>query len=149
MKKLLLGGAAATAILAVAPALAQTAPPPPAPAPQMQMMRDPMKTQTRNAVVQHIREQFARLDTNRDGYLTREESDAGHKQMAGDMRERFANRLADRGAGPGSDRGAAFDRLDMNKDGVITRDEFANAQPQIYQRREIVMREGGAAGAPD
>jgi hypothetical protein len=148
MKTTLLGGAAAAAILAVTPALAQPAPPPPAPAPQVQMMRHPMKTQTRSAVVQHVRQLFARLDTNRDNYLTREESNAGHKQMAGDKRERFAKRLADRGARRGADRGAAFDRLDTNKDGVITRDEFANAQPQVFHRREFVMRDGESAGAP-
>jgi hypothetical protein len=151
MKKLLLGAAAAAATLAAASAFAQPTTAPaaaPAPAPQVEMIRAPMKVHTRNEVVQHVRDLFARLDTNRDGYLTRAEADAGHKKMAGDRREKFAKRLADRGPRRIANRGAAFDRLDLNKDGVITRDEFANARPQMNQRRVFVMREGGAAGAP-
>jgi Ca2+-binding EF-hand superfamily protein len=166
MNKLLLGGVGAAAMFAIGPAIAQPAPPPPpgvAPAPQVQIMRMPMKTQTRDDVVRHVRELFARLDTNRDGYLTREESDAATKLMAGEIKEKFARRLADRGdMGPGdhpggnvfykrfdgdADRGAAFDRLDANHDGVITRDEFVAVRPEIKERRVFVMREGGPEGA--
>ena len=148
MKKLFFGGAAAAALIAVVPAFAQPAPAPaptPAPAPQVRVIHMEAKTQTRNEVVQHVRDMFARLDSNRDGYLTREEADAGHKAMAGDKRQRFAWRLADRGPERTADRGAAFDRLDLNKDGVITRDEFAQARPQVEEHR-FVIREGGPAG---
>ena len=153
MTKLLLGGAAAAAILAIAPATAQPAPPLPPAAPQVQVqtMRMPMRAQTRDEVVQHVRDMFARLDTNRDGFLTREESDAAKQGMAGDRRVRFAQRLAERGP---ADRGAAFDRIDTNKDGMITRQEFLAAKPQV-QTRVFTMRNGeglaelgGAPGQP-
>lgn len=140
MKKFLLGGAAAVAFAAIAPAAAQPAPPPapvPAPAPQVHVMRVPMKVQTRDEVVQKVRDHFAKLDANRDGFLTREEADAAHKKMAGEMREKFAKRLADKGV----DRGAAFDRLDTNKDGAISREEFSAAR-QMRRERVIVMRDG-------
>ena len=154
MHKLLLGGAAAAAILAIAPAVAQPVPPvapapPAAPQIQMQFQRMPMREETRDQVVQHVREMFARLDTNRDGFITRDEADAAKQKMAGDIRTRFAQRLAERGPGT-PDRGAAFDRLDTNHDGMITRDEFVSAQPHINQRQVIIMRQGadGATGAP-
>jgi Ca2+-binding EF-hand superfamily protein len=154
MNKLLLGGAAAAAIFAIAPAVAQPVPPVPPAAPvapqvRMQMQRMPMREQTRDQVVQHVRKMFARLDTNRDGFITRDEADAAKQKMGGDMRARFAQRLAEHGPGT-PDRGAAFDRLDLNKDGVITRDEFVSAQPQVQERRMIVMRDGmsGEPGQP-
>jgi len=137
MTKLLLSGAAAAAIVAFAPATAQPAPPPPA-APQVQTIRMPMRAQTRDEVVRHVREMFARLDTNRDGFVTREESDAAKQGMAGDRRARFARRLAERGP---ADRGAAFDRIDANRDGMITRQEFLAAKPDV-RTRVITMRNG-------
>ena len=149
MKKLVLGGVAAAAIFAVAPAFAQTpvAPVAPAvpPAPQVQTFvhRMPMKTETRNDVVAHVREMFARLDTNRDGYISREEADAARQKMAGEMRSHFEQRFAEHGGMPAADRGAAFDRLDANHDGVITRDEFVAAKPMIREEKRMVMREGG------
>ena len=159
MRKLLLGGASAAAILVIATAIAQPAPPPPAgvaqgtaPAPipqihQFRMERLSKGPETRNDVVSHMRDMFAKLDTNRDGYVTREEADAAHKAMGGDMHERFAKRLADHDM-PKFDRGAMFDKLDTNKDGAISRDEYVSAKPQFHERRVIVMREG-ADGTPD
>jgi len=147
MKKLVLGGIAAAAICAAVPAFAQAQAPAPAPAPTPQVQtfvhRMPMKTETRNEAVDHARKMFARLDANRDGFVTREEADAAHKAMAGEMRDHFAQRLAQHEGMPAADRGAAFDRLDANHDGVITRDEFAAAQPMVREERRIVMREGG------
>ena len=160
MQKILFGGA--FAVLAIAPALAQPAPPvapvPPtaAPAPQVRTFvhRIPMKAATRDEVVKHVREMFVKLDTNKDGFVTREEAAATHKAMAGKFRHRFVERVG-RAEGPTRDRGATFNRLDTNKDGVITRDEFVSAQPQVRERRVIVMRKGegpiqvdGAAGHP-
>ncbi len=153
MTKLLLGGVAAAAIVAIAPATAQPAPPPPPAAPQVevQTMRMPMRAQTRDEVVQHVREMFTRLDTNRDGFVTRQESDAAKQGMSGDRRARFAQRLAERGE---PDRGAAFDRIDANRDGMITRQEFLAAKPQVRTRvftmhnGEGPVEVGGAPGQP-
>jgi Ca2+-binding EF-hand superfamily protein len=144
MKKLVLGGVPAAAICAVAPAFAQA--PAPAPAPQVQTFvhRMPMKTEARNDVVAHVRDMFARLDTNGDGYITRQEADAARQKMAGAMHERFRGHMTPRAGMPAGDRGAAFDRLDANHDGVITRDEFAMAQPLVREERRVVMREGRA-----
>ena len=135
MKKLLIGGAVAALVVAVAPALAQVAPPPgvasgttPAPAPraapqvQMRVMSD--RTMTRDEVVSHVRDMFARFDTNKDGYVTRDELSAFHDKMAG-MHGDIEKRLGDRGML--MDRGAAFDRLDTNHDGSISRQEFTAA----------------------
>ena len=140
MKTLLLGGAAAVALAAVGPAIAQPTPPPapaPAPAPQVQMMHMPMKVQTRDEAVQRVRDHFAKLDTNRDGVLTREEADAARARIAGERREKIAKRLADKGA----NRAAAFDRIDTNKDGSISREEFSAAR-EVRRERVIVMRDG-------
>ena len=140
MNKLLLGGAAAAAIFAIAPAFAQTAAPAPAPVPapgtgtQIQMMHMPMKTETRDEVVTHVRDMFAKLDTNKDGFITREEADAAHKLMADDMRKRFADRMPDRNA--------RFDQLDTNKDGQISRQEYVSAQPQVFERRVMISQDG-------
>ena len=141
-----LSGGAAAAMFAAASAAAQPAAPPPAPAPapQVQVMRiprEPMRVQTRDEVVKHVRDLFARLDTNRDNFLTRDEAGSAKQAMGGEVRERFAKRLAE-GGGPSPDRGAAFDRLDTDKDGMVSRQEFTSAQPQTFQRRVFVMHDG-------
>jgi Ca2+-binding EF-hand superfamily protein len=155
MNKLTVGGVATAAMIMAAAAIAQPPAPPAAPvpptppsAPQVQIMRverGPMRTHTREDVVKHVRELFGRVDSNRDGFISREEADIGKLAMGDGLRERFAKR-----DGPGPDRGAAFDRLDTNKDGTISRDEFMSAKPRIEERRMIVMREGagGVAGGP-
>jgi Ca2+-binding EF-hand superfamily protein len=150
MKKLLLSGAAVAAMFVIAPAIAQPAPPPPpgvaggtAPGPQMEthIYRMPMKAETRDEAVAHAREMFGKLDANHDGFVTREEADSMHQAMAGDMHEEFAERLEGHDM-PKIDRGAMFDKLDANKDGAISRQEFMAAQPQVHERRVIVMRDG-------
>lgn len=143
MKRLYLGGAAAAAILAAGAAFAQTAPAP-TPAPQVhmkQMHRGPAKTVTRNEVIGHVRDMFARLDTNRDGVVTREEANAAHTRKAGEAREKIAKRVAERG-----NRGAAFDRLDTNKDGSVSRQEFDAGRQARQQRRVLVMQQRGRPG---
>ena len=153
MNTITLGGVAMAAMAAAAIAQPAAPPAPPAaPQPQVQIMRverQPMRVHTRDDVVKHVRDLFARLDTNRDGFITREEVGTGKLAMGGDTRERFADRLGKRD-GPRPDRGAAFDRLDTNKDGTISRDEFMSAKPRIEERRMIVMREGpdGEPGGP-
>ena len=151
MMKFLLGGAAATALVAFVPAIAQPAPPPPpgvatgtAPMPQIrtEIHRLERKTESRDELVAHIRDMFARMDSNKDGFVTREEADAGHKMMADGIRRKFAARLPEGGL-PRLDRGAMFDRLDANKDGSISRDEFVKAKPEVRQERHVlVMRDG-------
>ncbi len=156
MNKLMLGGVATAAIVIAAAAIAQppatpvAATPPSAPQPRVEIMRverGPMRTHTREDVVKHVRELFGRLDTNRDGFIARDEADIVKMAMGEDIRGRFAERLAERD-GPRPDRGAAFDRLDTNKDGMVSRDEFMSAKPRIEEHRMIVMREGpgGEAG---
>ena len=147
MRSMLLGGAAAVAILAIAPAIAQPTPPAP-PVQALHMDHRSMGPQTRNDVVSHMRGMFAKLDSNKDGYVTREEARALHKAMAGDMHGRFAKRLAGHDM-PKFDRGEMFDKLDTNKDGAISRDEFVSAKPEFHERRVIVMRDsaGGEPGA--
>jgi hypothetical protein len=162
MKKLLIGAAATAFVFAIAPAAAQTAPPPGvaqgttpvAPAApgasrtRMMVMSD--RVMTRDEVVSHIRDMFARFDTNRDGYITKEEIEAFHQKMVGamGMAGDVDKRLAERGIMMG-DRGAVFDKLDTNHDGSISRQEFMAAQ-QIREQRMIIMREhaGGTPGAP-
>jgi Ca2+-binding EF-hand superfamily protein len=101
----------------------------------------PMKTETRDEVVARVRDMFARLDTNKDGFVTSAEADAAHKAMAGEMRQKFTRHFADGGM-PRPDRGAMFDRLDTNKDGSISRQEFMSARPDVRERHMFVMRDG-------
>jgi Ca2+-binding EF-hand superfamily protein len=160
MKKLLIGGAAAALAFGMAPAVAQTAPPPGVaqgttpvapPAPrvrtktQTRLMFMGDKVITRDEVVAHVRDVFARLDTNHDGYLTREELDAARDKMMsmhGDMEKKFAERGT-------SERNAMFDKLDTNHDGTISRQEFMAGQSQMREQRIFIMRhDGGAPGVP-
>ena len=158
MNKLLMGAAAIVLVGAMAPAVAQTAPPPgvaqgtttvvrtPAPgaAPHVMVMTD--REMTRDEVVKHVQSLFAKLDANRDGYVTREEAgsfhqramDGVHKGMM--MRGDIEKRLAEHGIEMGN-RGAMFDRLDTNKDGNISRQEFTTARPKLRDERVIVMRD--------
>jgi Ca2+-binding EF-hand superfamily protein len=158
MMKLVLGGASAAALVAIVPAVAQPAPPPPpgvaqgtapiAPVPavpriQTHDSRMPIKTETRDEVVAHVREMFAKLDSNKDGFVTRAEADAAHQAMMGEMREKFEKHFADGGM-PHPDRGAMFDKLDTNRDGSISRQEFMSAKPDVREQHVFVMRNGEA-----
>ena len=166
MHKLLIGGATA-AMVASAAIAAQPAPAPPPgvsqgtapavrPAPHVRTFvhRQQMKTQTRDEVVAHASKMFARLDGNKDGYVTREEADARRHARAGKNRNVGARRMAG-GDLPKRDRGAMFDKLDTNKDGSISRQEFVSAKRESRERRVVVMRDGqgpvevgGAPGRP-
>jgi hypothetical protein len=174
MTKFLIGGAIAALAVATAAAAAQPAPPtppgvaqgtapapmavPPPGAPHVRVMFGGDHVTTRAEVSEHVAKMFAKLDTNHDGFITREEIDAVHAKMkaamakAGDAQERVRDvhkRLAERGVFIG-DRGAMFDRLDTNHDGNISRQEFLAMKPKVREERVIVMRDGpdGAAGAP-
>lgn len=135
---------AAAALLAGTAALAQTAP---APAPATPATPAPVahpdfdKVMTRAEVVANVREHFAKLDSNKDGSVTKEEVTEGREQFV----KRFELKKGEGPhavmiEGPGGDPNAAFDRLDANKDGSINRDEFAKAREQRIERR-IEMRE--------
>jgi len=165
MKALLIGGAIAALSMASIAAAAQPAPPPPpgvaqgtAPAMQAPMPPPPgmpqMRVQimsdhvmSRDEVAKHVGKLFARLDTNHDGFITKDELEAVHAKMEAAMVKvgDAEHQLADHGVMIG-DRNAIFDRLDTNHDGNISRQEFMSGNPRMRQERVIVMR--GPDGAP-
>jgi hypothetical protein len=154
MKAIIFAGAGVAAFAAVA-ATAQPPAPAAPPAPSMREAPREAHPMTRAEVKAKVDAHFARLDTNRDGYLTPDEIAAGHGQRGegfamhrkhpdGPMAERP---MAD---GPGRDgRAEMFARLDSNHDGVVTREEFMNAGPgdtRVERRRVFVMRDGEGPG---
>ena len=143
MKEFLIGAAG---IVLAGAAIAQAPVAQVAPAPQIAPMPPRAeRIDTRDEMVAKVREHFAKLDTNRDGFLTKEEAEAGRMAMRDHMRERFADRG---GAHRMGDPAKAFDRLDTNKDGQISRDEFAKAHEERIERR-VVIKDGQATpGAP-
>ena len=154
MTKYLLGAAAAAAVVAMAPAIAQ-APAPVAPQIQDRLGEPGWHGLGRNAVHSraevgnHVRTMFEKLDTNRDGYVTKAEAQAAKAGRAG----RIAKRIQRRGAAgsPGqrhANRGAMFDRLDTNRDGSISRAEF-EAAPARHERRVVVRTDRNADGVAD
>jgi Ca2+-binding EF-hand superfamily protein len=121
MNKILLGGAAAAALLTGGVALAQAAPP----APESQAARHShmMHLSTRADVQAHVGKMFAKLDTNHDGFITQDElsaSEAQHEQKAEQRAARF-------------DPSKMFDKLDLNHDGQITMAEAEAAHSQHAQ----------------
>lgn len=128
MKSWLIAGAM---LVAGAPLIAQSAPPAPPPPPIVMVAPDALggKPTTRAEAEAQVRAEFARGDTNRDGFVTRDEISAQVEARMAEARTR------------------QFDALDTNKDGRLSREEFA-ARPQ---RERIVERRygrepGGAAG---
>src|SRR4051812_26282882 len=122
MRGYLLGSAIAALAIATAGAAAQPAPPPgvaqgtgpaamaptpPPGMPQMRMMIGGDHVMTRQEVTEHVGKLFAKLDTNHDGVITRQEADAIHARMeaamerVGDVQQRLSQRgmfMGDRGA---------------------------------------------------
>jgi Ca2+-binding EF-hand superfamily protein len=144
MMKEFLIGSAAIVLAAAAFAQAPVATPAPAPAPYAAPQAD--RIQTRDEVVAKVREHFAQLDTNRDGFLTKEEAEAGRSAMKDHVREQFGQR--GEWSGRARDPAVAFDRLDTNKDGSISRDEFAKGREMRVERR-VELKDGQPApGAP-
>ena len=158
MNKLLVGGAAAALMIVGGPAASQPAPPTPpgvapgtAPmvhvetAPRAQMMVMSNRDISRADVTRHVAEMFAHFDTNRDGFITRDEVASVHGRMSAGIRGNIERRF-DEHAMPAA--GAAmFDRLDTNHDGSLSREEFAAAHSRVRERRVIVMRDGAAPQA--
>jgi Ca2+-binding EF-hand superfamily protein len=81
----------------------------------------PGKSMTRADVGQKVQQHFARLDTDRDGFITKAEADAAKQSWS----EKRHQRMEHRGS-------AMFDRFDTNKDGVVTR---AEAEPFFASRQ--------------
>lgn len=130
MNKLLIGGAA---LLASAAAIAQVAP---VPAPQAKAA----KVHTRAEVQAKVAEHFAKLDTNRDGSVTKAEAEAARQGIRAHFAERAKERRGDR-------REHAFEKLDANRDGAISRSEWDAGAAQREQR--IAARDRNGDGRPD
>lgn len=142
MSKYLLAGAAVAAI-ALSPAIAQSVQPAPAPAPAPQALihHAPIaKVHSRAEVGAHVRAMFERLDTNRDGFVTKAEAQAARAHRADRVIKRIRHGAAGSPEQRLADRGAMFDRIDTNRDGSISREEFAKVRENRVERR-IVMRE--------
>ena len=145
MNNYLLCGTVAAMMIGVAPAIAQTpAPVPVAPMVQSQPWQGRASMSTRAEVAAHVRAMFDRLDSNRDGSITKAEADA-----AKGKRGQRAGRRKHGGGAPGqmADRGAVFDRLDANRDGAVSRAEFDAAHAQRQQR--LATRDHKGDGRPD
>ena len=102
MNRVFYAGAAVAALIAI-PAIAQVGD-------RGARASEPM---TRAAVQAHVEARFARVDADRDGFVTRAEADA-----------RIAAARGERQAQSGERRGRMFDRLDADKNGSISRAEF-------------------------
>lgn len=144
MNRMILG---ATALVMAIPAMAQVAPPatPYAPIPP----RAVELTQTRDQAVAKVREHFAKLDANRDGFVAADEMQSirGHHRGMRQLGERRGRGGGDRKAM--RDPAAAFDRLDANRDGMISREEFGRAREVREQRRIAINRApDGVPGVP-
>lgn len=141
MKKFVLAGAA-LAVLGASAAVAQPAGP---------RNAQPL---TRAAVEARVEAGFARVDANRDGFITRDEARSvaqarrGQRGQRGEMRERREQR--------GERKAERFANLDTNRDGQISRAEFdaprargdrAERREARAERREARgMRRGGGQG---
>lgn len=127
MKYVFLTAAASLAAIGVAHAQTTTAP----------MMHGPraMQAHTRAQVADHVRAMFARLDTNRDGYVTQPEMQAVRAQHQ-----------ATRQAKVGERRAKAFERIDANRDGAISRGEWDAMTAQHAQRMAANGGEHGLGG---
>jgi Ca2+-binding EF-hand superfamily protein len=79
-----------------------------------------MQTENRADVAGHAQKMFARLDANKDGFITKAEADALQAQRA-DKAEKRAEHF---------DPSKIFGRLDANKDGRITKAEAETAHSQ-------------------
>jgi Ca2+-binding EF-hand superfamily protein len=134
MTKFLLGGAIAASMAAFAPATAQTAH-------RGQIAQAPLphhaaggQAHSRAQLGAHVQSMFARLDTDRDGFITRVESD-GAKGARGNRQAMQSQRRNGRAPEQrAADRGTMFERIDANRDGMLSRDEFARAPGGREQR---------------
>ena len=138
MKEFLIG-AAGIVLAGAAVAQAPVASPTPPMAPQV--APPAARVHSRSEVVAKVQQHFATLDADKDGFLTKDEAEAGRKILKERVRTKSGERRAER-----RDPNTAFDRLDGNKDGAISREEFAQHREQRIERR--VERKAGTPGAP-
>lgn len=91
---------------------------------------------TRAEVAQRVQTMFARLDTNSDGFVTREEAQAARTAMRGQREARRGERMDDR-----------FERFDTDRNGSISRQEFDafHAQRQAVRGERMNSARGGGA----
>ena len=127
MKKILITGVAVAALAGLAPAIAQTAP---ASAPQAKAAKV-TKPITRADAAQKAQQHFTRLDTNKDGFLTKTEAEAAAQAT----HERVEQRMDKRGD-------AMFARLDADTNGKGTRTEAES----VFASRKAAGK--GAKAAP-
>jgi len=139
MSKLLIGAAAVAALAAGSAVIAQNAPMAPMPMGHAGMAS---RVMTRAEVQAHVAQMFARLDANRDGFVTKAEADAMKGQLHDHMGNRFKAPMPGAPGAPGINPAQAFDRVDANHDGVITRDEFAAAPHPGMQMMRVRMARG-------
>jgi len=139
MNRLLIGAAA----LAMAiPAMAQVQAPS---APMAPMAPRADVSHTRDQVVAKVRDHFAKMDINRDGFVAGDEMQSMRGKKQG-MKHQMGNRMAGL-ARSGREPGAAFDRLDANRDGMISRDEFGKARQMRIERKVVRNAAPAAPGA--
>lgn len=125
MKTILLAGFAIAAVAGFAPVLASAQ----APTATTPTHRAPHgKAATRAEMTQKVQQHFARLDADRDGFVTKAESEAAMQAK----HARVNQRVEKRGT-------AIFDGLDADKNGVVTRAEaepfFASGRVDIADAR--------------
>ena len=139
MTRLLFAGLMAAVAV---PVLAQAAPP-------MAPKHD--RVMTRAEVQGHVAQMFARVDANRDGVITKAETDAAHQAMAAKRQSRQGDHATGKMGAMGAmggmhhDPAAAFDRIDANHDGTISRAEFVAA----HAKREPKMGDMKGMGGMD
>ena len=125
MKLITLAGVAAAALLSV-PALAQ----------QGDFGARFGQPMTRASMQARVQAQFARLDANRDGFITQGEIQSAPQGMRSQRRGMRAGRT-------GADR---FARFDTNRDGVISRAEFDARTADRAERRATREERRAAPG---
>ncbi len=94
---------------------------------------------------------FDKMDSNKDGLLTMDELNAGHKMVTGNTGNSVTSHLdmrfnaADKNHDGGLDREEAanmpmlsmwFDEVDANKNGKVTRQEYFNAMPLLHKAKQ-------------
>ncbi len=167
MTRLLIGSALISLTLGIAPALAQAAPPPGVaqgttplepsmvghvpPVILTSRMMSVVRSErplTRDDILRHVREMFAKLDSNHDGFITRDEiAQFDQRIHAMRMTRRTGEQLQESRFGRrddallARDRAALFEKLDTNHDGVISREEFMAARPRLHEQRVMIMRD--------
>jgi Ca2+-binding EF-hand superfamily protein len=123
MNKILVGGATAAVILTAGAALAQTAQTVQEEhAGRHAHMKQPV---TRTDVQSHVATMFAKLDTDHDGFITKDELNAIQTQREQKMEQRATQ----------FDPSKIFDRLDLNHDGKVTTVEAEAAHKQRVEAK--------------